>query len=223
MRDSTTDVLCAPVCTLLLAVPCCAVAVVSQSLEREIADFGKDRDKRVKAAQAKLKAAKQVRVCVWCSTQQSKAGRSAGYGGLPHSLARLCAIGSGSRLATDGPVVVVVSAIVGTVPSDKELLEPRVPCAATLCVCVCLQALEAARKQLQKREAELAEAAAECEAAAGEREQVKEQLAASEATIQGEGAAAGTVHPRGGGGQEGRRAGQGRRVGGRSLPRRGQP
>jgi hypothetical protein len=32
-----------------------------QSLEREIADFSKDRDKRVKAAQAKLKAAKQVR------------------------------------------------------------------------------------------------------------------------------------------------------------------
>lgn len=33
---------------------------VLQSLEREIADFSKDRDKRVKAAQAKLKAAKQV-------------------------------------------------------------------------------------------------------------------------------------------------------------------
>lgn len=51
---------------------------------------------------------------------------------------------------------------------------------------LCPQALEAARKQLQKREAELAEATAESEAAAGEREQIKEQLAASEATIQGE-------------------------------------
>lgn len=36
------------------------VCVVLQSLEREIADFSKDRDKRVKAAQTKLKAAKQV-------------------------------------------------------------------------------------------------------------------------------------------------------------------
>lgn len=50
---------------------------------------------------------------------------------------------------------------------------------------VALQALEAARKQLQKREAELAEAMAEAEAAAGEREQIKEQVAASEASIQG--------------------------------------
>jgi anti-sigma factor ChrR (cupin superfamily) len=50
---------------------------------------------------------------------------------------------------------------------------------------VSLQALEAARKLLQKREAELAEATAESEAAAGEREQIKEQVAASEATIQG--------------------------------------
>lgn len=47
------------------------------------------------------------------------------------------------------------------------------------------QALEAARKALQKREAELAEASAECEAAAGEREQVNEQVAASDATIKG--------------------------------------
>jgi hypothetical protein len=34
-----------------------------QRLEREIADFSKDHDKRIKAAQAKLKAAKQVRCC----------------------------------------------------------------------------------------------------------------------------------------------------------------
>lgn len=31
-----------------------------QKLEKEIADFSKDHDKRVKAAQAKLKTAKQV-------------------------------------------------------------------------------------------------------------------------------------------------------------------
>jgi hypothetical protein len=48
-----------------------------------------------------------------------------------------------------------------------------------------MQALEAARKALQKREAELAEASAESEAAAGEREQVNGQVAASEATIKG--------------------------------------
>jgi septal ring factor EnvC (AmiA/AmiB activator) len=53
-------------------------------------------------------------------------------------------------------------------------------------VCLCPpQALEAARKALQKSEAELAEASAESEAAAGEREQVNEQVAASEATIKG--------------------------------------
>jgi sRNA-binding protein len=51
--------------------------------------------------------------------------------------------------------------------------------------CGVLQALEAARKQLQKREAELAEATAEAEAAAGERAQIKEQVAASATTIQG--------------------------------------
>jgi len=56
-------------------------------------------------------------------------------------------------------------------------------------VLCCPQALEGARKQLQKREAELAEATAEAEAAAGEREQLKQQVAASEASIQGGGRA----------------------------------
>jgi hypothetical protein len=42
-----------------------------QSLEREITDFSKDRDKRVKAAQAKLKAAKQVRTQEGCEPTHS--------------------------------------------------------------------------------------------------------------------------------------------------------
>jgi hypothetical protein len=41
--------------------PAAALLLLLQRLEREIADFSKDHDKRVKAATAKLKAAKQVR------------------------------------------------------------------------------------------------------------------------------------------------------------------
>jgi hypothetical protein len=46
-----------------------------QRLEREIADFSKDHDKRVKAATAKLKAAKQVRT-IQLSQLHCMAGRS---------------------------------------------------------------------------------------------------------------------------------------------------
>jgi hypothetical protein len=43
-----------------------AIQHTQQRLEQEIADFSKDADKRLKAAQTKLKAAKQVcRVWVW--------------------------------------------------------------------------------------------------------------------------------------------------------------
>lgn len=42
----------------------CWCSGVLQLLEKEIADFSKDRDKRVKAAQSKLKAAKQVCSCL---------------------------------------------------------------------------------------------------------------------------------------------------------------
>lgn len=49
--------------------PSLCVTPLVQSLEREIADFSKDRDKRVKAAQAKLKASKQVRRQSHCAGQ----------------------------------------------------------------------------------------------------------------------------------------------------------
>jgi hypothetical protein len=57
------------------------VSVVLQRLEREIADFSKDHDKRVKAATAKLKAAKQVRsfVSPLCSCQLVAAIAAAGH------------------------------------------------------------------------------------------------------------------------------------------------
>lgn len=51
---------------------------------------------------------------------------------------------------------------------------------------VCLQALEAARKLLRQREAQLAEAAAECDAAAGERGQLEQQMQAGRQAIEGE-------------------------------------
>jgi hypothetical protein len=53
------------------------------------------------------------------------------------------------------------------------------------------QALEAARKLLRQREAQLAEAAAERDAAAGERGQLEQQMQAGREAIEGE-AAAGT-------------------------------
>ncbi|KAF6256242.1 structural maintenance of chromosomes protein 2 [Scenedesmus sp. NREL 46B-D3] len=81
------------------------MVALAKRLEREIADFSKDHDKRVKAATAKLKAAKQ--------------------------------------------------------------------------------ALEAARKLLRQREAQLAEAAAECDAAAGERGQLEQQMQAARQAIEG--------------------------------------
>lgn len=58
---------------------CCCL----QSLEREIADFSKDRDKRVKAAQAKLKAAKQVGVRMggWVLLSFTQCRLRAGRGG----------------------------------------------------------------------------------------------------------------------------------------------
>lgn len=48
-----------------------------------------------------------------------------------------------------------------------------------------VQTLESARKLLRKREAELAEATAEGDAAAGERAQLEQQVEASQAAIDG--------------------------------------
>jgi hypothetical protein len=50
---------------------------------------------------------------------------------------------------------------------------------------ICLQALEAAKKQLRAKEAALAEAAAEADAAAGERTKLEEQIKTSVAAVAG--------------------------------------